>query len=288
MKKKTKILVTGSNGQLGKSIRDLEKRYSNCTFYFKSAKELDITDKEHVKALFHIENYDYCINCAAYTAVDKAEQELERAFLVNAEAVKYFAESCKESGTILIHISTDFVFDGNKTIPYTEEDSTNPINVYGASKLKGEEYISEILNNFFIIRTSWVYSEYGNNFVKTMLRLANEKNEIGVVNDQFGSPTFAGDLAQLALIIATSKSENYGIYHYSNEGEISWCTFAIEIFKQNNIKTIVNPVKTEEYLTLAKRPSFSVMDNSKIKSIFGNKLIFNWKESLKKVRLKND
>jgi dTDP-4-dehydrorhamnose reductase len=166
-----KILVTGAKGQLGRCLQDVAIRFPNYDFHFKSSTDLDITSKAGIETLFESEKFDYCINCAAYTAVDKAETDQEKAFLVNAEAVKYLAEGCKEHKTILIHISTDFVFDGAKRTPYTEEDIPNPKNVYGASKLKGEHYVQEILEHYFIIRTSWVYSEYGHNFVKTMLRL---------------------------------------------------------------------------------------------------------------------
>src|SRR5690606_35122715 len=169
------VLVTGANGQLGKSIQELNDHDANIKFTFTSSQELDITNQNLVNSFFLKGNYDYCINCAAYTAVDKAQTEQEKAYLVNAEAVKYLAEACKENDTVLIHVSTDFVFDGQKGSPYTEDDPTNPIGVYGASKLKGEQYIQSILEKYFIVRTSWVYSEYGHNFVKTMLRLAEER-----------------------------------------------------------------------------------------------------------------
>src|SRR5690606_7583771 len=179
------VLVTGANGQLGKSIQELNDQDANTNinikFTFTSSQELDITDQNLVNSFFLKGDYDYCINCAAYTAVDKAETEEEKAYLVNAEAVKYLAEACKQNDTVLIHVSTDFVFDGQKGSPYTEDDPTNPIGVYGASKLKGEQYVQSILEKYFIVRTSWVYSEYGHNFVKTMLRLAEERNEISVV-----------------------------------------------------------------------------------------------------------
>ncbi|MCK0158135.1 dTDP-4-dehydrorhamnose reductase [Cellulophaga sp. F20128] len=263
-----KILVTGANGQLGKCIQDVAKSYPQFNFHFKTSKDLNISEKEQLGALFDQEKYDFCVNCAAYTAVDKAETEKDKAYLVNAEAVRYLAEVCKEQNCVLIHISTDFVFDGNKTTPYTEEDIPNPINVYGASKLKGEQYIHEILEKYFIFRTSWVYSEYGNNFVKTMLHLGKEREVLSVVNDQIGSPTYAGDLAKLVLGIIEVNSNKYGLYHYSNEGKISWYEFATEIFKQKGLKTKVNPIATEEYPTPARRPLYSVLDNSKIKERF--------------------
>lgn len=278
--KTLKILVTGANGQLGKCIYDVAKGYPEYNFHFKSSKDLDITDNEGLQKLFIEEKYDYCINCAAYTAVDKAESNKEAAFLVNAEAVKFLAEVCKKTETTFIHISTDFVFDGTKTSPYTETDTPNPINVYGESKLKGEEYIQEILSEYFIIRTSWVYSEYGNNFVKTILRLAKEREELSVVDDQMGSPTCAGDLANVILKIIETRSVNYGLYHYSNEGEISWFDFAKEIFKVKAMTVKVKPISSDAYLTPARRPKFSILKKSKVQENLRIDLI-NWNESLK-------
>ncbi|AIY12719.1 MULTISPECIES: dTDP-4-dehydrorhamnose reductase [Cellulophaga] len=274
-----KILVTGANGQLGKCIQDVAKNYPQHTFHFKSSKDLDITNNSQVENLFNKEKYDYCINCAAYTAVDKAEQDQEKAFLVNADAVENLAGACKATKSTLIHISTDFIFDGLKTSPYTEKDSAKPISVYGSSKLKGEQYILEILKEHFIIRTSWVYSEYGNNFVKTMLRLGKERDEISVVNDQFGSPTHAKDLAVLILKIIDLKTEDYGIYHYSNEGAISWYDFAKKIFELNKIDIKISPIPTNEYPTPAKRPAYSVMSKSKIKKVLDIE-IPNWENNI--------
>jgi dTDP-4-dehydrorhamnose reductase len=277
--KSPKILITGSNGQLGRCLADVAEHYPDYDFHFKTSKELDITTKEQIRSLFAQEKFDYCINCAAYTAVDKAETDKENAFLVNAEAVKYLAEACKENATILIHISTDFVFDGTKGEPYAEGDIPNPINVYGASKLKGEQYVQQLLNKYFIIRTSWVYSKYGNNFVKTMLRLGVEREELSVVNDQIGSPTFAGDLAEAILKIISSQATNYGIYHYSNEGAISWCDFAKAIFEIKGMKVKVNPISTEAYPTQAKRPINSELFKHKIEKIFPENIKF-WLDSL--------
>tara|TARA_R110000868_G_scaffold111489_1_gene301035 strand:- start:8877 stop:9719 length:843 start_codon:yes stop_codon:yes gene_type:complete len=273
MANKLKILITGANGQLGLCLKDISVEYPLYNFDFKTSKQLDITNRNEVSTLFLSENYDYCINCAAYTAVDKAESEKEQAFLVNAEAVKYLAETCKITNTVLIHISTDFVFDGTKDSPYTEEDQPNPINIYGASKLKGEQYVQNILTNYFIIRTSWVYSEHGNNFVKTMLRLANERDEISVVNDQIGSPTYARDLAEVIMEIINYHSTDFGLHHYCNKGSISWYDFAIELFKQRQIKIKVKPISTLEYKTAAKRPKYSVL-----KTTIAN--VKNWKVSL--------
>lgn len=281
--KNLKILITGTNGQLGRCLHVVSEKYPNYDFHFKTSKQLDITRKEQIDILFAREKFDFCINCAAYTAVDKAESDQENAFLVNAEAVKYLAETCKANKTTLVHISTDFVFDGTKDKPYKEEDIPNPINVYGASKLKGEQYIQEILNNYFIIRTSWVYSEYGHNFVKTMLRLGAERDEISVVNDQIGSPTYAGDLAKAIMEVIRSKTASFGLYHYTNEGTTSWHDFAKTIFEIKEIKIKVNPISSNNYRTQAKRPMYSVLDKTKIKEVFNISIIPNLENSLKEV-----
>tara|TARA_R110000868_G_scaffold82956_10_gene234157 strand:+ start:54316 stop:55182 length:867 start_codon:yes stop_codon:yes gene_type:complete len=259
-----KILITGANGQLGLCIKDVSTKHPSLQFYFKNSTELDITKKVKIDKLFSEIKFDYCINCAAYTAVDKAESDSENAYLVNAEAVKYLAEACEKTGTTLIHISTDFVFDGAKKTPYTEVDQPNPINVYGASKVKGEKHVKEILEKYFIIRTSWVYSEHGNNFVKTMLRLANEKSEINVVNDQIGSPTYAGDLAEIIMKIISQEIKSYGTYHFSNEGVTNWFDFAKAIFEIKGVHIRVNPIASGAYPTLAIRPCSSLIDKTKI------------------------
>ncbi|MCM4172240.1 dTDP-4-dehydrorhamnose reductase [Arenibacter sp. TNZ] len=279
--KKIKLLITGANGQLGRCLQDLTRTYPNYDFHFKTSKELDVTSKEQIDILFAQEKFDYCINCAAYTAVDKAETDQESAFLVNAEAVKYLAEACKAQNSILIHISTDFVFDGSKTIPYLEKDVPNPINVYGASKLKGEQYVQKILEQYFIIRTSWVYSEYGHNFVKTMLRLGAEREELSVVDDQLGSPTNASDLAEAIMKIVCTKTSDFGFYHYSNEGEINWYEFAKAIFEIRGMNIKIKPISSDEYPTPAKRPAFSVMDKSKTKQVLKTN-VQDWRFSLKK------
>jgi len=254
-----RVLVTGANGQLGKSIHRISSNYPELKIVFTDVEELDITKTEEVNAFFENHAFDYCINCAAYTAVDKAEEEVDKAFLINATAVKNLAEACKTSGAALIHISTDFVFDGSKRTPYTEEDTPNPLSVYGKSKLQGEEIIQKFWNKHFIVRTSWLYSEYGNNFVKTMLRLAETRKQISVVNDQIGSPTYAGDLASFLLEIINKPSKDYGIYHYSNKGSLSWYDFAVEIFKQHKKAVRVVPIPTSAYPTAAKRPRYSVL-----------------------------
>jgi dTDP-4-dehydrorhamnose reductase len=258
------VLVTGSNGQLGKCLLDISKESIGINWIFKSSKELDITDEDSITNVFNNNKIDYLVNCAAYTAVDKAEGEPEKAFLVNAEGVRLLSNVCKDYNTTLIHISTDFVFDGKKTAPYIETDLPNPINVYGASKLKGEQYVQEILEKYFIIRTSWVYSEHGNNFVKTMLRLANERDEISVVNDQIGSPTYAGDLAKCIIHIIGVKSQEYGLYHFSNLGEISWYEFARNIFNFKGLDIALKAIGSSAYPTEAKRPRYSVLNTSKI------------------------
>lgn len=273
------VLVTGSNGQLGKCLQDISKESMGINWIFKSSKELDITNEDSITKVFNNNKIDYLVNCAAYTAVDKAESEPEKAFLVNAEGVKLLANACKEYNATLIHISTDFVFDGKQSTPYIETDLPNPINVYGASKLKGEQYVKEILEKYFIIRTSWVYSEHGNNFVKTMLRLANEKDKISVVDDQIGSPTYACDLAKCIIHIIGVKSQEYGLYHFSNLGEISWYDFAKAILEETNSKMTPDPIKTQEYATLATRPTYSVLDKTKIENEL-NLIILYWRDSL--------
>ena len=265
------ILVTGSNGQLGKSIKDMEHKHSNFNFIFTDYQELDISDFNSVENFFKNNSIDFCINCAAYTAVDQAENNPEDAYQINELGVKNLATVIKNNQTILIHISTDFVFDGTKKEPYTEADSTNPLNVYGDSKLKGETHIQTILTNYFIIRTSWLYSEHGNNFVKTMLRLASEKNEIQVVNDQIGSPTYAKDLAEFILWIISENINDYGLYHYCNSGSISWYEFTLNIFKILNIHTKVIPTSSSKYKTLATRPLYSVLSTKKTEEVFNLK-----------------
>lgn len=276
---KKSVLITGANGQLGECIKELSSKFEELNFIFKSSKELDITSFNSAKAIFEKHQFNYCINCAAYTAVDLAEDEKEKAFAVNAEGVKHLAILSKDYNTSLIHISTDFVFDGLKNTPYTETDAPNPINVYGASKLQGEQYIKELLDTYFIFRTSWLYSEYGNNFMKTMLRLSIQRQELNVVNDQIGSPTYAKDLAEVILKVIKEDSTNYGMYHFSNKGETSWFGFAQEIFKQKKIQINLLSTTSENYKTKAKRPMFSVLNNSKNVKELGV-IQKSWKKSL--------
>ena len=274
-----RVMVTGANGQLGRSIQDLSNAHPDLTFYFTDVAELDITNEADVDKYFSEISFDYCINCAAFTAVDKAETDSENAFLINAEAVRNLAVACKATNVVLIQISTDFVFDGLKETPYNEEDEPNPLNIYGNSKLKGEKHVLDILKKFFIIRTSWVYSEYGHNFLKTMLRLGSEKKELSVVCDQIGTPTYAKDLANVLLTIIKEEKSDYGIYHYSNEGIASWYDFATAIFDISNTKIKLLPITTVAYPTPAKRPRYSVIDKSKLKRMLGIE-IPNWRNSL--------
>ena len=276
-----KILVTGANGQVGKEIQLLSKNFPAIEFLFASRTELDITDKNSVEKYF-MEHQPQCvINCAAYTAVDKAESEPDAALLVNATAVGYLASSCNHLGIPFIHISTDFVFDGTKNSPYNEMDETNPQGVYARTKREGEKLALHTHSKTIVVRTSWVYSEFGNNFVKTMIRLGKEKPELRVVNDQKGSPTYAKDLADTLLKIAMmcDALKHWGIYHFSNSGEITWCEFAKAILELKGIETPVHPITTAEFPTPAKRPAYSVMSKEKIQNTFGIKLR-DWKESL--------
>lgn len=278
---RVKILVTGANGQLGRCIQDLQKDYLYNNFVFKTSSELDITNKFEVNELFKSQNFTYCINCAAYTAVDLAEIEIDKANSVNADGVKILANASKKNKVILIHISTDFVFDGLKNIPYLESDGTNPVNIYGKSKLRGELYIQDVLSEYYILRTSWIYSQYGNNFVKTMLKMGCKKNIISVVNNQFGSPTRAYDLAKVVLLICNSNKKLFGIYNFSNQGEVSWYDFAKEIFRLNDSTIKLKAIPAFEYKTPAIRPMYSVLNKSKIMLNFGIE-INNWKTSLAK------
>ena len=286
-----RILVTGKNGQLGQSIHEIVNitnsgnQLSN-EFIFVGREELDLSDKNNINNYFYNNGkFDVIINCAAYTAVDRAEEEQALANQVNHLAVKQLATVANRQKAKLIYLSTDYVFDGESDKPYVEKDEANPINIYGKTKLAGEDSIQKIMpTDAIIIRTSWVYSEFGNNFVKTMLRLGRERDEISVVNDQIGSPTYATDLAEVILKIVNDKEFNKTeqqteIYHYSNEGEISWYEFAKEIFSLKKIECRVSPITTDQYKTLARRPECSLLDNKKIEKKFSIKLK-HWKDSL--------
>lgn len=273
------ILVTGASGQLGKEIQHQSKQSSH-TFFFENSKELDITIQEKVKSYIKDNKIDFIINCAAYTAVDKAEEELERANLVNAQGVENLVLALGNKGKI-IHISTDYVFDGNANVPLKETDTTDPINAYGISKRLGENYFLESNVPGIIIRTSWLYSSFGSNFVKTMMRLGKEKSKLQVVSDQIGSPTYARDLANVCLQLVDSDfSDKQRVYHYSNSGVTSWFEFAKEIMTIANLDCAVLPIKSDDYKTLAKRPFYSVMDTTRIKEDFNLNIPF-WRDSLR-------
>jgi dTDP-4-dehydrorhamnose reductase len=274
------ILVTGSNGQLGSDLRDLAASYPQYNFIFTDVAELSIVDKDAVYHFFTTERPAYLVNCAAYTAVDKAESERELSDEINGTAVGILAAACQEHGTKFIHISTDYVFNGEASSPLKETDKVDPVNAYGASKLLGEQRAIQNDPGVIIIRTSWVYSFYGKNFVKTMMRLMNEKQSLGVIDDQLGSPTYAADLAEAIMQIISSGKWEPGIYNYSNDGIISWFDFANEIKRQIGANCIVNPLTTEQFPTPAKRPKYSVLDKAKIQNTFSITLK-NWKESLR-------
>ncbi|MBB6461519.1 dTDP-4-dehydrorhamnose reductase [Flammeovirga kamogawensis] len=272
------ILVTGARGQLGSELNYLTNTIE-AKFTFVDLDELDITNQQAINIFFRERNFTHCINCAAYTAVDKAETDRDIAYKVNVLGVKNLAEVCKENNIVLFHVSTDFVFDGNQITPYSEEIIPSPISVYGETKLEGENEVIKTMTNYFIIRTAWLYSSFGNNFVKTMLRLANEKDELGVIVDQIGTPTYARDLAKAILLIIDQESAAYGVYHYSNEGVASWYDFAQAIFILSKTNIKVNPLHTSAYPTPAKRPKMSVMDKSKFTTSF-NITIPYWQSSL--------
>jgi dTDP-4-dehydrorhamnose reductase len=283
------VLVTGSGGQLGQSLQFIAPNYPEIDFVFCNSTDLDITSIENVKQVFEKNKPKFCINTAAYTAVDKAESEPEKAYLINVLGVKNLAETCREFNVTLIHISTDFVFDGDSQITYNEDNTPNPTGVYGQTKLDGEKIVQAILDNHIIIRTSWVYSQFGNNFMKTMIRLGNEKHTLSVVNDQIGTPTNAVDLAQVIVQIILNKTLQSAIcnlqskiFNFSNEGQCSWYDFAKKIFEINHINIDLKPIPTSSYPTPAKRPAYSVLDKSKIKEIFGIE-IRNWEDSLIKI-----
>lgn len=276
---KPTIVVTGANGQLGCCIKDIATANDHFDFIFLSKDDLSIEDEEAVNGFFQKTKPEFCINCAAYTAVDAAETDVERAFAINGDAVGILAKACKNYGTRFIHISTDYVFKGDNHFPYNENTSPDPINVYGASKAKGEELALAQNRETIIIRTSWVYSEHGKNFVKTMLRLVKERESINVVNDQTGSPTYAPDLAQAIVHIITKGAAKPGIYHYCNAGTITWFRFAGEIKNLSGSNCKVNPIPSSAYPTPAKRPSYSILNTTAITHAYGIEMK-PWKESL--------
>lgn len=277
------VLVTGANGQLGQSIKSIANKYPTIQFVYTDFYEMDITNIESCTNAFLKYQPQFCINTAAYTAVDKAESEPEKAHLINGLGSENLAKVCKENDTILLHISTDFIFDGTSKKPYLESDFPNPQSVYGQTKLEGEIAIQNTWEKHFIIRTSWVYSQFGANFMKTMLRLASERDSLSVVSDQIGTPTNAVDLAEVLLTIVkspiTHHPSSFGIYNFSNEGVCSWYDFAAAIFHQKELKIDLTPIPTSAYPTPAKRPAYSVLDKTKIKNTF-NIEVNEWKTSL--------
>lgn len=276
-----KILVTGSGGQLGSEIQYLKDTYTSFEFTFSDYPEMDITNKDDLYEAFSKGQFDYCINCAAYTAVDKAEEDRTACDNINVLGSKNLAELCTQFDVTLFHISTDFVFDGTASKPLQEDQATSPVNYYGVSKLNGELEVTKHLEKYFIFRTSWLYSTFGNNFVKTMIKLSESRDELNIIADQIGSPTYARDLAQSILEIIKSGSTSYGLYHYSNQGVASWYDFTCAIFEYKTIGTSVNPIPTEKYPTPAARPHYSVMDKAKFESTFETR-IPHWRSSLKK------
>ncbi len=285
-----KILIIGGNGQLGNCLNKLISGYAlDYEFHFTDYDTLDITNQKQINEYFSEYEPHYCINVSAYTAVDLAEQEKEKAFAINAEGVKHLAEVCAEKGIDLIHISTDYVFDGDTNIPYSEDDFTNPLSVYGASKLEGENLALENNPKTIIIRTSWLYSEFGKNFVKTMLNLFGSKDELNLVADQFGQPTNANDLAEVIMKIISTEEKEYGVFHFSNYPETTWFDFAKKIAELSKSKIKINPISTEQYPTPAKRPMRSTMCLDKIENSYNIEPKY-WENSLEEcmeILLKN-
>ncbi len=279
-----RILVTGSKGQLGSELRALSLNYPDFQFIYTDIDELNLTDQNAINTFFEKEDFDFCINCAAYTAVDKAEDEPQTAMLINATTVEYLTKACSKKQIPFIHLSTDYVFDGKNYKPYSETDAVSPCSQYGKSKLAGEKAAFDFADTAIIIRTSWLYSSYGNNFVKTMLRLGRERKELSVIFDQVGTPTYAGDLAKAILDILSGSKIKTGVslYHYSNEGVISWYDFAQAIFLESGISCHVKAIESKEFPVKATRPFYSVLNKSKIKNDFQVEVPY-WLDSLKLV-----
>lgn len=275
------ILVTGGNGQLASCLKKAVVHAAEYHWVFKSAKELDISKADKIAAIFEEIQPHFCINCAGYTEVDLAETEFQKAKRVNVEGARILAAASAKFKVKLIHISTDFVFDGNSSKPYVEEDETNPLGVYGQTKRDGELAIIKELDAHYIIRTSWLYSEFGNNFMKTMLGLADEGVAVKVVDDQIGAPTYAFDLAICILKIIRKNNTAYGLYHFSNSGQTSWFGFAEKIFELVKMNVHITPIKSSSYPTKAKRPVYSVLNSTKIKNTFDLKISF-WQDSLER------
>ena len=283
------ILVTGSKGQLGQELRFLSTQFPQFDFTYVDIEELDITNAEAVKSFFDAKPVHYLISCAAYTAVDKAESNAHIAQKVNVEGPQNLARACRKHGATMLHLSTDYVYHNQQNTPFKEEDETCPQSVYAQTKLEGDQVVLRELEQAAIIRTSWVYSAFGHNFVKTMIRLGTERKQLGIVFDQIGTPTYARDLAQALLQIIVSlengevaKDQLHGVYHYSNEGVCSWYDFALAIFELEKINCNTLPIETSAYPTPAKRPPFSVLNKAKIKSVFNVK-IPHWRDALKRM-----
>lgn len=274
-----KVIVFGGNSQLAQCIKHLEANFPQFNLVFLSSRDVDISNSQQIESALQHYRPDVVINCAAYTLVDQAEDELERAKLINTASPGFLAEACEKYNSLLIHISTDFVFDGKKALPLKETDITNPLSVYGRTKLDGEKEVMKKMKRYIILRTSWLYSGYGHNFVKTMLRLGKERESLGVIVDQIGTPTYAMDLADAILKIAETDTNDYGVYHYSDEGVASWFDFAHAIFRFSDLKVRIFPLSTDQFPTKAIRPAFSVMDKTKIKAVFGFE-IPHWQNSL--------
>lgn len=275
------VLITGANGQLGNSIRSIQADYPDLRFDYTDVEDLDITSMPALEAYFHSHPTDYVVNCAAYTAVDKAEEEVETAKLINETAVVNLAQCADKFNFTLIHISTDYVFSGDHHRPYTEKDRPDPKSVYAHTKHAGEFAVINYCRQGIVLRTSWLYSEYGNNFVKTIRRLAGEKDELRIICDQVGTPTYAGDLARAILTVIGRKYREKGIFHFSNEGVASWYDLAVATVQLSNLECHIVPIPTEEYPLPAKRPYYSLMNKRKFRDTFGYEIPF-WRDSLEK------
>lgn len=275
------ILVTGANGQLGNEMRRLAEKTTSNRYIFTDIAELDITNLQAVRHCMAENQVTIVVNCAAYTNVDKAEDDFETADLINRKAVENLAIACKETEAVLIHVSTDYVFQGDRNLPCREDEPTNPLGMYGRTKLAGEQVIEQIGGKYLIFRTAWLYSSFGNNFVKTMRRLTSEREQLSVVFDQVGTPTYAGDLAMLIWHIIEEEKYNQhrGIYHFSNEGVCSWYDFAKEIASLSGKECDIRPCHSDEFPSKVKRPAFSVLDKTKVKKDFGYVVPY-WKDSL--------
>lgn len=275
----SKIIVFGASGQLGQCLKVISEKQNIQDINFLPEEQANILDVDGLRAIFISEKPVYCINCAAYTAVDKAEDEIELARKINRDGAEYLSLLCNEFNVTLMHVSTDFVFAGNVASLLSETDSAEPVNIYGLTKLEGEQAIAATGSRHYILRTSWLYSEYGNNFVKTMMRLGSEKDELRIISDQIGTPTYAMDLAKCIFYIIENDNQQYGLYHYSNEGVTSWFDFAKAVFDIGSLDVKAIPIRSSEYVTKAVRPAFSVMDKAKIKNTFGIEIPY-WRDSL--------